>query len=372
MKNRSKFVGIIALVALIGFMGVSCDDGGTTNVINHVDGFPAPTVLLGDALAVGVLNTFDFTGFDDFDDFFDSLPYGAVGILDSAVTPARRNAVEARLLDEVQAVVTAFTTYAFNNTAVSVRGTDIEDTPFTVSFDWGAAITGLNTAGVDLDAREALAAAGIFVEADAAEDRRRSGAFTLNVTNEPAYHLESGRYTLSTTPVRVDFEKGSGNNRFFGRISSRTEEVIDWNATREWGTTNTGWTAVVGFVVEVASATYFGTVQIQFGNSSRFNRLRWSNSGAAIFVAHGDRTPALTTAQLAAYQDPLRLERDLDRRLAEGQVRNFVFSAVGDVDTNGNGNGCDCPCDGGCDDGDDCCDQSCVDGDCGAGCVCSC
>ena len=304
MKNRTKFAGIIALVALIGFLGVSCDTGSSG------DSFHAPNPTLP------------------------SLPMGELQDVPAHFWPAGEQAArfvapttpwqQQQVYSAVRGIATTLRNNMNNNMFLhsDVGRRDGGTLDFAAM---PAAMTGA------LDNRISLAAGTL------------SGTI-VSTLDAPAFFdgpASSGAATIRSSPqVQFQFnpypvvaEGAITTDRFFGVVRANVDSRMNWNPNREWGTNNDGTTALVGFVIFTTepdgSDTYVGgqrggvagVARVSFGNSSRFDGQRVSVRLNSTPLYYGvdpgrDRT---RVAVATAYQVGFF---NMDRSSVPGGIRN--------------------------------------------------
>ena len=301
MKNRSKFIGIIALVALIGFLGVSCDDGGTTTTVVQGEAWHAPAIS---PPGLDIAATDERAGFFNLDDHATlpgMRPANSRSI--SHATDAQRHFIYQTLYAAASGAVTAFNNNVLVTTvnAPNPFATDAAVTALAgegVLLNWATLAvaeapaedlaTQFHGAGIGSDQHSALTTANIILAnvgtgADLVA-HGRLGAVRMSVSGNPRSYADvagSGRYLL-TTPEVLQFRfrnNTSDQATIYGRAARTVSRDINFTPERQDGFTHSAQTVVMSFVLPGAlGATgenvFYGKARISWGDSTRFQQTR--------------------------------------------------------------------------------------------------
>lgn len=274
MKNRLNFLGVIALVAVIGFVGVSCDDGGGG------DDFSAPSPSIPSPTRT-VSNL--------------SAPTNFFSTTTSAVPTGR----------EVQQEIVEWLGDQIFALAYSLYGIAQGDTSTVPSTSGG---TFNFSTDLTTTQRDSIGGTNITVE-----DFR--GVLTSTAFDYNSFYRNpdsNGSVTIrTTTPGSFNFAPtgtitGDGN-RIFGSAAMSMNTSMNWNRMRVNGQANDGLSAVVGFVYNYTSGgtttIYTGYASIRSGWSYKFEgRSRDQMSGDFYIEGTGNSTDKSRDATAQTFQ----------------------------------------------------------------------
>ena len=239
MKNRTNFLGIIALVAIIGFVGVSCGSDSDFGA----PGFNIPEPNLSFTQLPTVPGP-----------FFEA---ANVGTFVQVNNLARAEMAYESLRPLVAGLVGDFGSFINAETPIAYY-------PFAVgsrTFNWGEAT-------LTEDQVEFLEDYAAAISREAAA---RSGSFTINVSGSSFMTANStGSINASSSGVRFQV---SLEDALHATVAYASSGSWSWNPTRENINTSDGFTAVVAFVVTNAvtgtdlPSGFYGRARIRSGDS---------------------------------------------------------------------------------------------------------